>query len=77
MPCRTMCTVCGFAALSHSYFIRLYLFDGKGRLQNRHIGFADGLLLCLVAKLSSCIISCSAKQFKCLKIKLNRIGIPP
>ncbi|QEY24260.1 hypothetical protein D0T90_06980 [Neisseria animalis] len=25
MPCRTMCTVCGFAALSHSYFIRLYL----------------------------------------------------
>ncbi|QEY23660.1 hypothetical protein D0T90_03380 [Neisseria animalis] len=24
MPCRTMCTVCGFAALSHSYFIRLY-----------------------------------------------------
>ncbi|QEY23824.1 hypothetical protein D0T90_04325 [Neisseria animalis] len=23
MPCRTMCTVCGFAALSHSYFIRL------------------------------------------------------
>ncbi|QEY23727.1 hypothetical protein D0T90_03745 [Neisseria animalis] len=25
MPCRTMCTVCGFAALSHSYFIRLYI----------------------------------------------------
>ncbi|ROW31915.1 hypothetical protein CGZ60_07880 [Neisseria animalis] len=25
MPCRTMCTVCGFAALSHSYFIRLYM----------------------------------------------------
>ncbi|QEY23315.1 hypothetical protein D0T90_01370 [Neisseria animalis] len=24
MPCRTMCIVCGFAALSHSYFIRLY-----------------------------------------------------
>ncbi|QEY23951.1 hypothetical protein D0T90_05100 [Neisseria animalis] len=24
MPCRTMCTVCSFAALSHSYFIRLY-----------------------------------------------------
>ncbi|QEY23494.1 hypothetical protein D0T90_02425 [Neisseria animalis] len=24
MPCRTMCTVCGFATLSHSYFIRLY-----------------------------------------------------
>ncbi|QEY23681.1 hypothetical protein D0T90_03485 [Neisseria animalis] len=30
MPCRTMSTVCGFAALSHSYFIRLYLC----RLQN-------------------------------------------
>ncbi|QEY24112.1 hypothetical protein D0T90_06085 [Neisseria animalis] len=28
MPCRTMCTVCGFAALSHSYFIRLYLLSG-------------------------------------------------
>ncbi|QEY24435.1 hypothetical protein D0T90_08085 [Neisseria animalis] len=38
MPCRTMCTVCGFAALSHSYFIRLYQkkavckTDGGGRV---------------------------------------------
>ncbi|QEY24419.1 hypothetical protein D0T90_07995 [Neisseria animalis] len=33
MPCRTMCTVCGFAALSHSYFIRLYM----GFTQSRKI----------------------------------------
>ncbi|QEY23395.1 hypothetical protein D0T90_01830 [Neisseria animalis] len=38
MPCRTMCTVCGFAALSHSYFIRLYfLYPSKAVRDNRKI----------------------------------------
>ncbi|QEY23231.1 hypothetical protein D0T90_00810 [Neisseria animalis] len=41
MPCRTMCTVCGFAALSHSYFIRLYLqtaFPANTRNKERKTG---------------------------------------
>ncbi|QEY23474.1 hypothetical protein D0T90_02315 [Neisseria animalis] len=53
MPCRTMCTVCGFAALSHSYFIRLYFvcrlvalpdYCGGWEKSNYHF-FADGLIM--------------------------------
>ncbi|QEY24859.1 hypothetical protein D0T90_10570 [Neisseria animalis] len=75
MPCRTMCTVCGFAALSHSYFIRLYkyaLHENKGRLQNRNLQTAFEYITHIISLLSHSVQNDSALPHLAQKKELDQ-----